>query len=277
MSTVDNAHGKAQYSSDLRVLLTRAEHKNNALIDVLNTHHIPAVSHPVLQLSGTLNEEKLKCSTLLACNVLIAISEPAVTYLRQSVETCHDRNFGQQLLAHLRSIPLLAVGQATAKTLEQWLGVSVSYPSIATSEGLLTEPVANGILQLPAISHRNIMILRGNGGRELLATELTARHAHVNYLESYQRQPRKDVNNIWLDQWKSQQINCIVATSVEQFTAIWQLAHVPEQKAWLQRCTWIVASERIQQRLLEQNIHTVINAFGASNKAVLTQILALAS
>lgn len=268
----------ASHSSGLRVLLTRSQKKNSSLISSLHAHRIFALSNPMLQLSGTLSNDKLLSSDLLQSDIIIAVSEPAVEYFREFLDHTDAMAVKPQVVAHATVTPLIAVGEATASALSNWLGVDVAFPSEATSEGLLREPIANNLLEASSIKEKQVVIVRGNGGREHIASELRARGANVSYLETYQRQPCVDVDGIWLDQWKSQQINCIVATSVEQFSAIWQLAHTSEQEKWLRQCTWIVASDRIKHVLIEHSINSanIHNALGANNNAVLKQLLALA-
>lgn len=278
MSADDQLTAIDRRSSTLRVLLTRAAHKNQPLISTLHSYGIFAYSHPMLTLESSLSEKDLVNSTILQSDLVIAVSEPAVEFFKQALLACSDVDFIQQVQTHLSQIPLLAVGNTTACAFEEWLNVAVNYPQLATSEGLLQEPIANKVLHQPCIEGKQVVILRGNGGRELIASELNSRGANVCYLQSYQRRSCVDVNNIWLDQWKSQQINCIVTTSIKQFSALWNLAQNAQQKAWLQGCLWVVASDRIKQTLLVHGIDNtnIFNAHGANNDAVFKQLLSLA-
>jgi uroporphyrinogen-III synthase len=74
-----------------------------------------------------------------------------------------------------------AVGRATARALEQ-RGVSVSLrPETANSEGLLASP------ELQDVANTRVLLVKGEGGRNLLRETLTMRGAHVRTLEVYRR------------------------------------------------------------------------------------------
>jgi uroporphyrinogen-III synthase len=76
-----------------------------------------------------------------------------------------------------------AVGRATARALES-AGVRVdATPQTANSEGLLEVP---GLAELTG---RGVLLVKGEGGRELLHEELRARGADVLELEMYRRVP----------------------------------------------------------------------------------------
>ena len=62
-------------------------------------------------------------------------------------------------------------------------GVQADFPETAGSEGLLQLLPASGV------TGEKVMIVRGSGGRELLAETLNARGVSVRYLEVYQRVP----------------------------------------------------------------------------------------
>ncbi len=79
---------------------------------------------------------------------------------------------------HLLAAPLIAVGASTAAALAAQ-SLHGEQPDNADSDGLL----AMALLQHP----RHVLIVRGVGGRELLADTLRARAAQVDYLEVYRR------------------------------------------------------------------------------------------
>ncbi len=97
--------------------------------------------------------------------ISVAAVEHALPWLRQQAPT-------------LLAAPLLAVGASTAAALAAQ-GLRADQPDNADSDGLL----AMAILQRP----RHVIIVRGAGGRELLADTLRARAARVDYLEVYRR------------------------------------------------------------------------------------------
>lgn len=76
-----------------------------------------------------------------------------------------------------------AVGRATARALERHaLSVDLR-PDSATSEGLLATP------QFCAVAGESILLVKGEGGRDLLRETLAARGARVTVLAVYRRLP----------------------------------------------------------------------------------------
>ena len=192
-------------------------------------------------------------------NLLIFVSGFAVDYF---IERVKDP-------AVVVNSKLFAVGSATAAKLRQWTTQTVYTPAIETSEGLLALPQ----LQVEQVEEKNIVIVRGVGGRELLAEALQSRGACCRYWQLYQRVPVVEHSEEWFDQWKSQQINCIVITSVAILTTL--LASLPPAAMlWLSEIQWVVASERIGEKVKAAGIapQQIVNANGAGDEAILAQV-----
>lgn len=124
-----------------------------------------------------------------------------------------------------------AVGKSSAKHL-QAAGIQVTTPSLETTEGLL---------QLPELQHNqncNIYLLKGHGGRQLLAQKLREQNAKVTEFYLYRR--IEVVRPEPTSQWQPEQITCIIATSGTLIKAAF--AHL--EPTWLVSKPWIVVSER---------------------------------
>ena len=79
-------------------------------------------------------------------------------------------------------IKVIAIGPTTARAVSDLFGCTVIHSDVGvTSEDLLSLP------ELEEIAGKQIGILRGKGGRELLAAELRERGAVVDYFEVYRR------------------------------------------------------------------------------------------
>jgi uroporphyrinogen-III synthase len=77
------------------------------------------------------------------------------------------------------------------------------------SEALLALP------RMQAMAGKRVVILRGDGGRELLGDTLTARGAKVEFLTCYRRgKPDMDATPI-LQLWANRQLDAITVTSSE--------------------------------------------------------------
>lgn len=92
------------------------------------------------------------------------------------LDAIHD--YWPQYPAHIQNF---AVGPGTAAVLQQ-RGLDVAYPTERmSSEAMLALP------QLQDITGKKALIVRGVGGREILAEGLQARGASVDYAELYRR------------------------------------------------------------------------------------------
>ena len=93
-------------------------------------------------------------------------------------------------LARYPELTVIAVGNKTRDTLEAE-GIHAEVPARADSEGLLEMPA------LSAPDLRDVVIVKGEGGRELLASELTRRGARVTEWACYRRcWPDVDVSEL---------------------------------------------------------------------------------
>lgn len=132
-----------------------------------------------------------------------------------------------------------AVGPTSATAIAKVVGRPVNCPwRFHNSDALLKLP------ELQRVKGERWLLIRGHGGRELVADTLRARGADVTYLEVYQRTP-VSLDPAEFEHWQ-QQINGIVVTSAEQLGYF--LAALPKQAlSWLEQCYWIVASDRLKQ------------------------------
>ena len=241
----------------LNVLITRPEKKGLTLASHLKFLGIKNQCQPLFDFAPLSNTKQTR-EALSICHIAIFVSVAAVNFanLHASLPTC-DIDC------------VIAVGKATEKALND-LGINnVITPKLENSEGILALPVLT-----KDIANKQITIVRGNSGRELLANELTQRNAIVGYLEVYQRQWRKIESRI-VKSWQEQQINCIVVTSNEllQRLANIMLSLESNQKSinahyWQHQCLWCVASERIASLAKKLNIENILVSDGASDKAI---------
>jgi uroporphyrinogen-III synthase len=107
------------------------------------------------------------------------------------------------------STEILAVGPGTARALQAQGIRAVITPDGQDSEALLA------LRQLADVAGKRVVIVRGVGGRPLLADTLAARGAQVDFLECYRRAlPRADVAPL-LARWQAGGIDAVTVTSAE--------------------------------------------------------------
>jgi uroporphyrinogen-III synthase len=127
------------------------------------------------------------------------------------------------LIGARRALPaalaVAAVGPGTAKALAELGVANVLAPAgRGDSEALLALP------QLAQPRGKRVVVFRGEGGRELLADELTARGAAVEYATCYRRaRPAADAAPL-LDAWTNGALHAVTVTSSEGLRNLCEMA-----------------------------------------------------
>lgn len=232
----------------LKVLVTRPEQQARSLCDDINVAGGLAIAFPLLDIEPITHETDIN-SAISDQDMIIFISRNAVTYFMTGL---------QMPLAD--NVQLVAVGAGTAATMVQHgLKVDIQPPSPTGSESLLAMP------ELNQMQGKNVLIVRGEGGRELLADTLIARGAKIRYIEVYRR-GLPSPSKTQLEQAKS--ADCIVITSIAGLDNLCQLIDVEQLTSkWL-----IVMSERIRQYAKNIGFQQCVVVADASDAAVMQQI-----
>lgn len=159
-----------------------------------------------------------------------------------------------------------AVGRATARALRA-AGVPVHVcPDESTSEGLLATP------ELTAVQDRSVVLVKGAGGRPLLADTLAARGARVRILVVYRRErPVCDPAPL-LTRWRAGRVHVAVATSGEALANLFDIVG-PDGRQWLCNTPVLVVSPRGRQLALDLGVAApVLIAPDAADAAVVATL-----
>ena len=189
------------------VLVTRPEHQAHHLCQLIEADGGAAVPYPALVIKPRPDRAAVRAAVGPAdrYDLVIYVSANAV-------------RFGADFLDQRRDVPVAAVGQATAAALNSaGYRVSLMPSEGADSESLLAMP------QLAHMAGQRVLIVRGSGGRELLAEVLTARGAQVQYAEVYTREPAHPSAELQAEierLWRQGGISVYAATSVELLEAL---------------------------------------------------------
>lgn len=242
-----------------RVLITRPSPEGEQLCQLLQAEGISALHQPLITILPGEQQQAL-ATYLCRADIVIAVSKSAVCWA--------DR----QLMAHKQGWPAspcyLAVGQKTADKLSQVSGQTVHWPGISDSEHLLQLP------ELRSVQGQQVVILRGNGGRELIRHALQRRGALVQYCEVYRRQELELDGPALVNEWQKQHVDHIVVTSAEQLSLL--TGSLPEEHlGWLQQQCLLVPSQRVADIALRMGFHVVKVTGSASNPDLLATIKSL--
>lgn len=239
-------------------MLTRPTTKNNQLAAILTAQKFDVACCPMLEIApvpAPSLSNQLK--QLRANDIVIAVSAHALKFAKELVEQWPS------------SITYYAIGQATACAMQE-LAISAISP---------VEPLTESLLELPSLQSlggRRILILRGVGGRELLAQQLRQRGANVEYCELYQRRPIEYDPIILLQDWKKQNVKTIVVTSGEILKNLLILVGTLD-KQWLTSCNLVVPSARVARLASEMGFNRCFIAAGADSAAVSQTLMKIQS
>ena len=150
--------------------------------------------------------------------------------------------FGSALLEGRRDLRLAAVGPATAAALNH-AGYRVALVPRGgfDSEHLLASP------EFGHVQAQRVLIVRGGGGRELLAEQLMARGAEIAYAEVYDRHCARPVPGAVAAveaEWGSGSIDVVTATSGELLRCLYEILS-PAGRALLAATALLVGGARI--------------------------------
>ena len=212
------------------VLVTRPAHQARAVIGAIENEGGRAIPFPVMDIRARADADVRKDEAdLPTADVAIFISSNAVEHGLAFVE---------------ESIRIAAVGPATKKALES-AGRRVD---IVSDDGYDSEH----LLQTEAlqdVADSTIRILRGEGGRELLADTLRERGARVDYLEVYRREAHRfssEELKALSASWAAGDVDAVIAMSVESLEFL--LAALPEDcRSALRGVSLVTPSERVIQ------------------------------
>jgi uroporphyrinogen-III synthase len=158
-------------------------------------------------------------------------------------------------------ISLYAVGPTTAGVLEDF-GLNAEYPrERMSSEAMLA------LESLQNIEGKKALIIRGVGGRELLAADLSKRDADVQYLEIYRREcPAYEPGEVKAV-LSRQNPDGVIVTSAE---ALENLASLLERDSCaLADIPLFVSSERIAALAAQSGFENTVTMTGADDDSII--------
>ncbi|WP_404400764.1 uroporphyrinogen-III synthase [Idiomarina seosinensis] len=232
------------------VLLLQPDNSRQRLVAALKNAGINVFQHSFIQIIPiTATPDSLD-----GYDAVIWISKNAVDYAYQH---------GLKLT---RPTAMYAVGPATAAHAAKMFGQPCQCPvQQHDSEKLLSLP------DLQSLQGQRWAIVKGVGGRELLADTLRARGALLSLVTVYKREKKPLSSPHRLNEWVAD-VDTIVVTSAEQLSYF--LAELPLQaRSWIQSCHWVTPSERLSQLIPAAAADQITITQSASENAMIKALL----
>ncbi len=184
----------------INILVTRPEHQAEQLCRLIERQGWQAIRFPTLEIVAVENSAIIEqLENLGRYQWLIFISANAVNFALKA-------NNGK--IENFKEIPIAAVGKATEIALiTAGLSVDLIPETHFSTEGLLATAEMN------RVKGQDLLIIRGQGGREALANCLRERGAKVEYMEVYVREKPVYNDLAALDLIKCGKLQLITITS----------------------------------------------------------------
>lgn len=213
------------------VLVTRPEHQADDLASAIEDAGGEAIRFPVIEIEPHDSVDVNRAlEALPASDITIFISTNAVIYGLP--------------YANGDDVAIAAIGPSTRSAIET-AGRRVDiFPAQGfDSEHLLAEP------ELQDVAGKNIRIIRGDGGRGLLADTLRERGATVDYLPVYRRLTRIYSPNLLTGlehRWRDGQVNSVIVMSVDSLDKLLEILPVGFREL-LSKTSLVTPSARVLQ------------------------------
>ncbi|MNG90979.1 Uroporphyrinogen-III synthase [compost metagenome] len=243
-----------------RLLLTRPDEDCAALAQSLAAAGVASSCLPLLAIEPVALDERQRqlLAGLHRYQALIVVSKPAA----------------RMLLAHIAQARVQApekgwftVGEATAGVL-QAAGLQVAFPEQGDdSEALLALPALREAIAAPA---PRVVIVRGVGGRELLAERLAEQGASVDYLELYRRCLPAYPAGTLMRRIEAERLNGLVVSSGQGLEHLQQMAGA--DWARVAHLPLFVPSPRVAEQARAAGAQQVVDCRGASAAALLAAV-----
>jgi uroporphyrinogen-III synthase len=232
----------------LTILVTRPAAQAEALCAQIERYGGTAIAFPTIAI------ECIEAPAADACDLAVFVSVNAVAH-------------GKHLLRSTDSIRIAAIGKATAAALlDAELRVDYVPEADFTSEALLAHP------QLQLTPGARALIVKGEGGRELLREAFTARGLLVQTREVYRRvRPPLDAaqRDALETLWNEDGIDVVTLTSVATLDHLREMLSERGLER-LRSTTLLVVGNRIRDAAFEAGLQgEVIVAAGADDASIL--------
>lgn len=165
---------------DITVVITRPSHQAESLKALLQNHGASVQQLPLMTIDTS--HPDIDKQAIKSCILNLDLYHHIIVVSANAARLAHEwiDEYWPQLP---QQINWLAVGEATAKTLQQF-----NYPIYSPETGMNSESLLS-LPELQVLEHQRVLICRGLGGRETLAEKLKERGAKVDYVELYSRTP----------------------------------------------------------------------------------------
>ncbi|HUX89538.1 MAG TPA: uroporphyrinogen-III synthase [Gallionellaceae bacterium] len=243
----------------LNIVVTRPREQAAPLVRSIAELGGNCIQFPLLEITPLTDERPLRdlAARLHQFQLAIFISPNAVRY-------------GMPAIQHAGGLPaslqVATVGLSSAKALHDYGVKKVIAPQLRfDSESLLALP------ELQEVAAKNIVIFRGDSGRELLGDTLKSRGANVEYVTCYHRsKPQHDVTALF-----AARPDVLCVSSSEALHNLWELLN-PVCRLRFTALPLFVSHERIAQAARKLGWQQIVSTT-AEDEGLLSELIGWAA
>ncbi|MFC0179108.1 uroporphyrinogen-III synthase [Thorsellia kenyensis] len=259
-----------------QVIVCRPIDKATELLELLQFNSVQGIAAPLISIEPGRDLNVMP-------SMLASLSRGSLVFLLSPNVFLFERHLSDAQIAKIKSsfspnLQYYAIGQSTAAKFFDCIGLEAEYPEgKEISEELIKLPSLIEYIQNKHDNHttREALIIRGNGGRDIVANVLKENHFYTREIEAYHRIE----NPSSLLQFKksiTQSIkNIIVITSGEMLENL--IRYLKNEDVMIRQKTLssylIVVSERIAKIANTQGFSNIVIAKKANNQALMKSIL----
>ncbi|TVQ71038.1 MAG: uroporphyrinogen-III synthase [Oceanospirillales bacterium] len=250
-----------------RILVTRPASQNQTCCDLVNSLGGEAISFPLIEIAPVTETDAL-FDALKSCILDLDLYQKVIFVSPNAARIGFDwiDTFWPQLPI---GVEWIGIGQQTVEQLESLGFQAWCCPDGYDSEALLAHP------SMQSVANQRILIIRGNGGRDLMRDTFVARGAKVDYCTVYYRRlPSYSEESIQLKLLDTIP-SALLITSGEGLTNLQTLISAVSAHRFqpLYNTLLVVPSERIAKLARELGFQRVTVATGPDDKSMVRAIL----
>lgn len=260
----------------MKILITRPKEWTNTLNECLQALGHTVEFFPTIEIGPTLNQTALRAAVqkLFEMDMVLFASRSAVFHGMRAIQDYYfgqALNFKQLVLKESTSsitslneiLQFASLGPGTKAALQEFgiEGIITPENPPFESESLLALP------EFQFIEGSQMMLFRGNGGRNLLPGILKSRGAEVQVVECYTRclpTISKEVMSQQLKAWRKNPFDVIITTSLEVLNNLYLLVGEKDWQ-WFCEIPMILVGNRMFERAKSLQVRRVHSALGASD------------
>ncbi len=238
--------GDRQALAGIGVLVTRPEHQSQRLAELIRSLGGEPLLFPAMEIVAQPDAATAPALKRLAQFDLAIFTSPNAARL------------AMQRIAQAGGLPaglrVAALGPGTAAELEK----SGAREMITPEADFDSEALLDALSGLQ-FAGKSVVIIRGQGGRELLGESLRQRGAEVEYVECYRRaRPGHDLAEL-MPLWQQGRLRACLATSSEIVINLFDMAG-EACRPWLCQTPMFVSHPRVAATAFAFGVHTVFVA-----------------